>query len=169
MRIVVRRRSVIATPRPLGALGAARSIVTVAVPVPTPRFVMSLVVAVSVTTPSGSVTPERDALPLASSATGPAPSITGAPAPTVYVNVTVPLGIGWLSPVTRTVSVPCQPLMPVSASCRQPGVVDPLGHKIWPEVGVVNVTAGADPTVTLHGTLANVVRLPAGSVSVAVT
>src|SRR5438034_104077 len=31
------------------------------------------------------------------------------------------------------------------------------------------VTTGADPMVTLHGTGASVVRLPAGSVSVAVT
>ena len=51
----------------------------------------------------------------------------------------------------------------------QPGVVEPIGQRIWPAVGVVNVTTGAEPMVTLHGTVANVVMLPAGSVSVAVT
>ena len=56
-----------------------------------------------------------------------------------------------------------------SVSWRQPGTVEPAGHRICPAVGVVNVTTGADPTVTMHGTGASVVALPAGSVSVAVT
>ena len=44
----------------------------------------------------------------------------GASLPMVYVNVTLPLVIGWPSPVTWTVSVPCQPVVPVSLSWRQP-------------------------------------------------
>jgi DNA-binding beta-propeller fold protein YncE len=45
-----------------------------------------------------------------------------------------------------------KPVVPVSLSGRHPAVDDPFGHRIWPEVGVVNVTTGADPTITLHGT-----------------
>src|SRR3954469_1345655 len=58
--------------------------------------------------------------------------------------------------------------MPVSLSWRQPGG-EPFGYRISPEVGVMNSPAGPDPMITLHGKVANVVRLPAGSVSVAVT
>src|SRR5207253_7995447 len=133
-------------------------------PVPTPWFGMSLVVATIVTVPSDSVTPVRTALPLPSIVTGPAPSICP---PTV--NVTVPVVIGWPSPVTWTMSVPCQPAMPVSVSGSQPGVGEPDGQSTCPAVGFVKVTTGAEPTVTLQGTGASVVRLPAGSLSVAVT
>src|SRR4029079_9949426 len=64
---------------------------------------------------------------------------------------------------------PCQPGVVPSVSWTHPGTVDPIAHRSWPEVGVLNVTTGADPTNTVHGTVANVVTLPAGSVSVAVT
>src|SRR6185369_9268505 len=126
-------------------------------------FGMLLVVATIVSVPSGSVMSGSVAFPLPSIATAPAPSIVP---PTPSVNVTVPVVIGWPSPVTCTVSVPCQP---VAAPVSLTQVVDDevAGQRTWPLVGPVKVTTGAEPMNTVHGTGSSVVSLPAGSVSVA--
>src|SRR6185295_10099838 len=119
---------------------------------------MLSVEAVIVTVPSGSVMPDRVALPLLSRAATP----SGA-AP--RENEMLPLVMG--RPFTRalTVKEPCQPLTFMSASAMQPGATEPAGHSLFAAVGLVKITTGAMPAMMVQGMGCIAVVLPAVSVA----
>src|SRR5688500_905361 len=69
------------------------------------------------------------------------------------VKVTVPVVSATPPAVTFTEMVPCQPAaapVPGVASATQVALVVPLAHRFCPGPGDVNVTTGAEPTVTVH-------------------
>src|SRR5579871_1989495 len=140
----------------VGAPGVPVSTVTVTLPLPTPASGTLSVVATMVCWPSGTVGPAgRVALPLASVVAVPRVVV-----PSVKV-MTLPTTLAPLA-CTFTVSGPCQPAAaPVSG--MQP-LVPVLGQRTAPEVGVVKVTTGAAPIVTMQG--GSDVALPAGSLTV---
>ena len=132
---------------PVGALGAVVSTSTVTLPVPTPAPGTLSVVATSVCVPSGTVAALNWALPPASVMAPPkvVPAV-------LSLKVTVLPTTGVVPPlvVTWTARLPCQPGVPVSLSSMQLGSVAVDGQSTAPAVGVVKVTTGAAPIVTVQ-------------------
>ena len=97
------------------------------------------------------------------------PSILAVPSVAApAVKVTVPEVAGAPNTETLTETLPCHPETVPFPSATQVPVVDVEAHRVFAGVGVVKVTTGGVPTVTVHGDI-NAPLLPAASVALAVT